>query len=191
MENAQIQASTLGWPRTVGLLNSSNDEVRSKARSVLQGNESASDSIWVEYQSVLAMEGTAVNGADIFKQSCSSCHQISGQNGVPFGPDLSAIRNRNSEGIMVDILKPNKSIADGYELWTITNKKGNAHSGMVVQESVNSLTLRNAIGEETVILRNDIESMSASEISAMPEGLYGQIAKQEMADLLKYLKTGN
>ena len=191
VENAQIQASTLGWPRTVGLLNSSNDEVRDKARAVLQGNESASDSVWVEYQSVLAMEGSVVNGAAIFKQACSNCHQISGKNGVPFGPDLSAIRNRDNAGIMVDILKPNKSITDGYELWTITENNGNTYSGMVVQESVNSLTLRNAIGEETVILRADIESMSASEISAMPEGLHGQIDKQEMADLLKYIKSGN
>ncbi len=191
VENAQVQASTIGWPRTVGLLNSSNDEVRDRARSVLQGNESVSDSIWVEYQSVLAMEGTAARGGNIFKQSCSSCHQISDQNGVPFGPDLSAIRNRDLAGIMVDILRPNKSIADGYELWTIIENNGNTQSGMVVQESVNSLTLRNAIGEEMLILRADIESLSASEISAMPEGLYQSIDQQQMADLLEFIKSGN
>ena len=118
-----VQASVLGWRRTVRFLNSSNDEVRNLARSVLEGNETISDSTWLQYQEVLALDGDPVKGAEVFAQSCAMCHQISGQGGVNYGPDLAAVSNRNKSGIMIDILKPNRSISDGYDLWLIEDQK--------------------------------------------------------------------
>ncbi len=189
VETNQIQASTIGWRRTVRLLNSRDDQVREMARRVLEGNESISDSVWQQYQQVLTLEGDAINGADEFQRSCSSCHQISGENGINFGPDLSAVRNRNKSGIMIDILKPNRSISDGYDLWTVEDKSGQVHSGIVVSENVNTLRLRNAAGEEVMIQQQDVVSRFASELSGMPEGLHHQISLQQMADLLEYLKN--
>jgi putative heme-binding domain-containing protein len=189
VESNQIQASTLGWGRTVRLLNSRNVQVREMARRVLEGNETISDSVWQEYQQVLTLDGNANQGAAEFQRSCASCHQISGNNGISFGPDLSAVRNRNKSGIMIDILKPNRSISDGYDLWTLEDKDGEVYSGIIVAENVNTLRLRNVAGEEVTIQQTDIASRSAAELSAMPEGLHRQISQQQMADLLEYLKN--
>jgi putative heme-binding domain-containing protein len=190
IESNRIQASVLGWGRTVRLLNNSNEQVRTMAREVLEGNETISDSVWQQYQEVLAMNGDPIRGEMVFASACSSCHQLSGQHGVKYGPDLSAVRNRSKSGIMIDILKPNRSISDGYDLWTIEDTFGKVHSGIVSDENANTLTLRNAAGEEVFIQQSDIVDRAASEISGMPEGLHNQISHQEMADLLEYLKKG-
>jgi putative heme-binding domain-containing protein len=90
---------------------------------------------------------------------------------------------------MIDILKPNRSISDGYDLWTLEDKDGEVYSGIIVAENVNTLRLRNVAGEEVTIQQTDIASRSAAELSAMPEGLHRQISQQQMADLLEYLKN--
>lgn len=185
-----VQSSTLGWSRTVGYLNSSNDQVRELARTVLEGNESISDSLWQDYQNVLTLDGNPIKGASVYERSCGICHQLGGDHGISFGPDLATISNRNKSGIMIDILKPNRSISDGYNLWTIQDKSNGSYSGVISKESANSITLKDASGEETVIRKSDIKNKIASEISAMPEGLHNQITHQEMADLLEYLKNG-
>jgi putative heme-binding domain-containing protein len=90
---------------------------------------------------------------------------------------------------MIDILKPNRSISDGYELWTIEDNSGKLVSGIVTGENSNTLTLRIATGEEVLIPQHEIIKKTAAEISGMPEGLHNQISTQQMADLLEYLKN--
>ncbi len=186
--SGKIRSSALDWGKTVRFLNSRDEAVRELAREVLEGNETISDSIWQQYQEVLTLEGDAIQGARVFDQSCAICHQIAGQDGVNFGPDLAAVGNRNKAGIMIDILKPNRSISDGYDLWTIEDSSGQIYSGVVVSENTNTITLRNAAGEEVRIQQSEVVARTASEMSAMPEGLYNQISLQQMADLLEYLK---
>ena len=187
--SGQVQSSVLGWSRTVRYLNSSHDQVRELARAVLEGNESISDSLWQDYQNVLTLDGDPIKGASVYERSCAICHQKGGSNGTLFGPDLAAVGNRSKSGIMIDILKPNRSISDGYDLWTILDNSNNSYSGVISNESANSVTIRNTAGEETIIQRSDMKTKTASEISGMPEGLHNQITHQEMADLLEYLKN--
>jgi putative heme-binding domain-containing protein len=189
VQSNQIQASVLGWGRTVRFLNSKDPKVRNLAREVLEGNETISDSVWQQYQKVLTLEGSTGPGEQVFKRSCASCHQISGQVGVNYGPDLAAVSNRAKSGIMIDILKPNRSISDGFELWTVEDNDGQSHTGIIVNENVNTLALRIASGEEVMIQQAAIVNRTAAELSAMPEGLHHQISHQEMADLLEYLKN--
>jgi len=59
---------------------------------------------------------------------------------------------------------------------------------VISEEGPTTLTIRNASGKDNVIRRTEISTMTASEISAMPEGLHAQITINEMADLLAFLK---
>jgi putative heme-binding domain-containing protein len=186
--NKKINASSLSWPQTVSLLNSANHDIRSLARSVLQGNELNADVVWQEYEACLSMEGVTTAGAEVFKNNCSSCHQIGGKNGTPFGPDLAAIQNRNKPAIMLDILQPNKSIADGFELWTIETKSEEYFSGIISAQGPNTITIKDATAKETILERSNVLSSKVSEISAMPENLQTQLTLQDMANLLSYLK---
>ena len=51
-----------------------------------------------------------------------------------------------------------------------------------------SITLLNALGKEEAILRQDIEELSSSKLSLMPQGVEKTVNPQEFADLLSYLK---
>jgi putative heme-binding domain-containing protein len=86
-------------------------------------------------------------------------------------------------------LAPNKVIAEGYNLLTIERQNGEPVAGIITSETPTSVTVRDAGGQETVISRQNIQSMKEAGASAMPVGLESQISKQEMADLVEYLMS--
>tara|TARA_Y100001980_G_C14556806_1_gene350595 strand:+ start:5907 stop:8867 length:2961 start_codon:yes stop_codon:yes gene_type:complete len=188
IESGQMNASSLSWPRTVGLLNSREDDIRADARRILKGNELDNDAVWNEYKQVLSLRGDPSAGKGIFTQTCSPCHQKAGQNGVAFGPDLGSIKNRSESALLLDILQPNRSIADGYELWQVDTQDGKTLTGIIANEGPGTLTLRDAAGQEQTLERAAISKLTAFESSAMPINLQTQITITQMADLLAFLK---
>jgi putative heme-binding domain-containing protein len=179
----------LAWGQKVSLLNSSNIEIRQLARSVLKGSQLNADEVWKEYSPSLKLNGNKVQGAKVFKLNCGNCHQVSGQNGTAIGPDLASIKNRNKASILLDILQPNRAIADAFELWTVMLTSGKSLSGIITNEGPTSITIKNLAGAEEIKLRQTIKSIKAHELSAMPEGLHNQMSINEVSDLLEYLKN--
>jgi putative heme-binding domain-containing protein len=59
--------------------------------------------------------------------------------------------------------------------------------GIIGNESAASVTLGQANGNETVVLRSNIASMQSQGKSLMPEGLEAGLSQQEMADLLEFI----
>jgi putative heme-binding domain-containing protein len=60
-------------------------------------------------------------------------------------------------------------------------------TGRIVNESTSGLTLRRAGGVEETILRKNINSITSSGRSLMPEGLEAAIDLQSMSDLLSFI----
>ena len=191
LEEGKIQTGSIGWQRSVWLMNEDNPDIRNRARTLFADRVTGRSSIIKKYNEALSMEGDVLKGKEVFKINCSSCHQVSGQNGTAFGPDLASIRNRESKFIMADILDPNRSIADTYEQWTITQKRGDKISGIVASETSSAITIRTVIGGSQTIPRTEISTMEASAISAMPAGFEGTIPISEMANLLAFLKKSS
>jgi putative heme-binding domain-containing protein len=73
-----------------------------------------------------------------------------------------------------------------YYLNSITLKDGRVLSGIVGAQSERTLTLR-AVGQETVIDRQDIVARQTLPISLMPEGLLQAFPPEQQRDLLAYL----
>ncbi|MDF9795236.1 putative membrane-bound dehydrogenase-like protein [Catalinimonas alkaloidigena] len=189
VEKEQVSPATIGWRRSVELMNHDTEAVRVKARSLLADSKPNEAQVLKNYQSALTLEGNAKRGLNVFTESCARCHQFGGQLGTSIGPDLSAVRNRSKEAIMQDILMPNKSIADGFEFWQIKLNSNKQLSGIISAESVSALNLTDLSANESTIQRSDIEEIKDIGVSAMPAGLENQIDKQQMADLLEFLKT--
>jgi len=118
------------------------------------------------------------------------CHQVKGEGGIPFGPDLGTIQSWPASGIMANILDPNQSISHGFDLWNVVLKNGESLQGVITAETPSSITVRNANGQVNTIARDEMLSQKALNMSAMPEGLEKTISHQEMADLLAYLRQG-
>ncbi len=191
VDEGTVDQASLGWRNMVELMNSHDDDIRSRSRALLAGNAGREEEVIKNYQSALTLAADPVHGKAVFEKVCASCHQIEGSIGKAFGPDLSTIRNRSPASIMEDILLPNKSIADGYEFWELQSQGGKTLYGIISAETANALTLKDAAGQETTVSRTDIAQLQASTLSAMPTGLDQQMSQQDMADLLAFLKKSH
>src|SRR5690606_20430005 len=134
------------------------------------------------------MKGSMEAGKTVFQNICAVCHRMGEETGSAFGPDLASLKNRRPASIMADILDPNLSIADGYDLWSVEMRDGEILQGIISSETPTAVSLRNAGGQETAISRRDIKTLKVMEMSAMPVGLEGNISHQEMVDLLAYIR---
>jgi putative membrane-bound dehydrogenase-like protein len=184
----RIQETSLGWARTVTLMRDIPDSLKNRARFLLTKENDQPQILIRQYQSALDLKADNKNGKEIFRKNCSVCHQVGGMDGTAFGPDLSTVRNWAARNLLVNILDPAVSIANGYDLWAVELKTEEVKQGIISSETPAAITLRNAAGRDEVINRNDVKSLKALNTSAMPPGLEKQINRQEMADLLAFLK---
>ena len=187
--DGKVQASTLGWPRMVRLMNHDNSEVKAYARSILASTEEMDQAEWSSYVEELG-RGNPELGYLVYQEHCQSCHPYKGKGPIVYGPDLATLRNREAGSLLRDILDPNRSIADGYEIWSCTLKNGEQIAGIVDKETTTSLTLNMANGTEETLPRSEIETLKALPYSGMPTGLQGEITPKEMSDLISFIKRG-
>jgi putative heme-binding domain-containing protein len=124
---------------------------------------------------------------------CLKCHTIHGVGGQ-VGPDLSVIGKKASrENLYESILYPSKAIADQYLQWKIDKVDGISLSGLIMQETPTSITLRDANAKDTKIDKKDIDTRTKSAVSLMPENIIAYMNEDEMTDMVEYLfslKTG-
>jgi putative heme-binding domain-containing protein len=141
-----------------------------------------------KYQVALTMEGSAIQGKTVYENNCSICHKMGENAGHAFGPDLATLGNRRPQNLLEDILDPNLSIADSYDLWFIELQSGEQLQGTIASETPLAIQLLHPGGIERTIGRQDIKSLKVMEMSAMPVGLEENLTPQEMADLLAFIK---
>jgi len=190
VQRGEVQPSTIGWRRMVDLMNNEDPGIREKSRKLLASVTENRDEAYKKYEPVLKMNGDAVKGYIVFQKNCAVCHLVGGISGISYGPDLASIRNREAQFILADIINPNRSIADGFENWTITLPDGKKEKGIISNETPSAITLKDAGGKEKTIQRSQVKSLESDKTSAMPPGLESNISIPEMADLLAYLKKG-
>ncbi len=172
------------------LVEHNNVAIRERANKVLRQEAGERQDVFQEYRSVLDMENAdADQGYQVFNAVCARCHQVGGEGGIAFGPDLAALENRPPQWLLKAILIPNHAISDGYEQWVVEREDGERLVGVISSETPTSITLKNETGEEHTIARADIASLEEVEGSAMPAGLEEQITKEQMGDLLSYLMS--
>jgi putative heme-binding domain-containing protein len=141
------------------------------------------------YRPALDLRGDAGRGQAVFKKTCSTCHRLDNV-GVEVGPDLlSALPNKSPETLLIDILDPSREVDPRYINYMVTTQSGRVFTGIIAAETASSVTLRRAERAEDTILRSQIEDMQGTAKSLMPEGLESQLRKQDLADLIAYLRT--
>lgn len=139
--------------------------------------------------------GEASKGKRLFEQSakgnlqCLKCHMVRG-NGGQIGPDLSMIGKKVSrENLLESILLPSKAVADQFLTRIVQTDKGLVLQGLVVEETADSLVVRDAEGRDTRIAKKEIETSTRGPKSLMPEDLVVQLSEEELIDLVEYLLT--
>ncbi len=122
------------------------------------------------------------------KTNCAACHTI-GYVGGKLGPDLTRIGAiRNEKDLLESIVLPSASFVRSYEPVQVVRLDGRTHSGILKKDSPDEVVLSVSATEEVSIPRADIDTLKPGAVSVMPAGLDQQLTKQELADLLAFLK---
>ncbi len=137
-------------------------------------------------------EGSAERGKDVFfgkKSNCATCHQVGGQ-GKKIGPDLTTIgASRTSRDLLESIVFPSATLVRDYEPFSILIEDGKVLNGIVVRETVDTIYIQQKEGEPVAVQRDEIELLSPSTVSIMPNGLDRVLSQTELADLIAYLQS--
>ena len=113
------------------------------------------------YQKALRLKGDAAKGKAIFKKVCSACHRLEGV-GEAVGAELSAIRDRGTDAILLNILDPNREVLPQYLSYFLVTDTGRTITGMITAETATSITIRRADGTSETVLRINIDELRST-----------------------------
>ena len=126
-----------------------------------------------------------------FSAKCASCHRMAGLGGN-IGPDLTSIRNKFDERYLVEaIIHPSKNISDQYGSSRVLLSDGSTVVGLAVHGENGGLRVYPMQTDALPIDIDgeDIESVSPSPVSQMPENLLNTLNADEVRDLVTYLMS--
>jgi putative heme-binding domain-containing protein len=172
------------------LLANKDDALRARAERIFGASAPGPRSEVVgRYRETLSLRGRVQEGQAVFRRECATCHRV-GSEGHAVGPSLTTVKHRSPEEILTHVLDPNREVSpDGTE-YAVTLSDGRVLTGLLAADSEAGLTLRRAQGVEETVPRSQIEEVSGTGRSLMPEGLERTVSPQDMADLIAFLKEG-
>jgi putative membrane-bound dehydrogenase-like protein len=190
MEKASIQISELSLAQRRRLTEYPDRPVRLRASSLLdkvgQAVSADREQVLAEFADVAHATGSADAGKAVYTKHCANCHTIRGE-GAAVGPDLTGMSVLGKEELLVHILDPSRDVEGNYHSYTVVLADGRVLSGMLAGESATSIELLDDKAQRQQILRSDIDELTRSGKSVMPEGFEKQLARSELADLLAYV----
>jgi putative heme-binding domain-containing protein len=137
-------------------------------------------------------DGDIRRGQVIFnsrKAVCVACHAI-GYVGGKVGPDLTRIGQIRSERDLLEaIVLPSASFVRSYEPIQVVTTSGKVFNGLIRTETAAAITLVTGPDQEVRIARDEVEETHPGTVSVMPAGLEQQLTRQELADLVTFLKA--
>ena len=185
VEAKRLPASAFTGVRRRQVLAAKDPAVKALAERLL--TVSARPEALAEASQALALKPVPANGRAVFNAVCASCHRLD-REGHAVGPDLFDVRRQTKENILFHIVNPDAEIAPAFTAYLAEAKDGRILSGILVGDTATSITLRGPLGLEASLLRADLAKLEALPGSLMPTGLEAGLPKQQLADLLAYLK---
>jgi putative heme-binding domain-containing protein len=126
-------------------------------------------------------------GREHFLKLCSQCHRL-GNDGNRIGPELTGAGKNGIRYYLENIIDPDAVIGADFQMTTVETRKGDVISGLVVGDSLGTLTIR-TVADQIVVAKDDVVRRTKSEKSLMPEGLLDSLTEREQLELLKYLTS--
>jgi putative heme-binding domain-containing protein len=189
LEKKEILAAEVDAAARQRVLAHANPAIRERAAKLFAGGIDANrEKVINDYRPALTKTGDKERGKQVFTKTCSACHKV-GDVGKGLGPDLAALSDKSADYLLVNILDPNRAVEARYVSYTARTADMRTLVGFLSNESATSITLVSADGKEHTILRSDIEELTSSAKSVMPEGLEKDVSIDQMADLLAFLRT--
>ncbi|MCA9121417.1 MAG: HEAT repeat domain-containing protein [Planctomycetaceae bacterium] len=189
IESKRVMASEVDARLRQQLLTHPDATIQQLAANLLGSvSETSRAKVLAEYMLVPQLAGDAGRGKMIFTKSCATCHRLQ-DIGKHVGPDLTALTDKSPAAILVAILDPNRAVEDKFRNYIALTNDGRQFTGMITNETGNSITLTGADAKEQTILRTDLEELLSTGKSLMPEGLEKELPPQAVADVIAYARS--
>jgi len=124
--------------------------------------------------------------------TCLKCHRV-GSSGAQIGPDLTNIGKRfDARAILESIIVPSKVMDPKYLHTVYVLSSGKLVTGRPIGVSGKAITVETDSIKHTsvVVPREEIEEAMLSQTSPMPANLIDVLTKEEILDLIAYLRAG-
>ncbi len=182
---ADINASLRRW-----LLTDENEAIKRRAEQLFGPHSvhTPRAQVVAELQSVLSLQGNRSRGESIFNNKCASCHRIDDL-GHAVGPDLLAMINRSPKTLLAAILDPNRAVEAKFRTYSALTTSGRQFTGLLRDETGQSITLLGLEGKQQTILRTELDSLTNIGQSFMPEGMEKDLTHRDLADVVGYLTS--
>ncbi len=133
------------------------------------------------------------NGKKMFAVAqCYKCHRIQGQGGM-VGPDLTnAGRRLNLHDLLETIVDPSREVSDQYRATVFQLIDGRLITGRVVNLNGDRYMVQEDMikpGLLTTVDVKQVEESKPSQVSMMPTALLDTLTRDEILDLLAYMKS--
>jgi putative membrane-bound dehydrogenase-like protein len=141
---------------------------------------------------LVAARGSARRGRELYLNSkalaCVICHRLEGVGGQ-VGPDLTRVWDTHSvEKLIEAIIDPSKEIKEGYQTYMATTTDGRIFSGLKIAQNAAEVVLRDATGEDVRIAAKDLDKLTASKKSLMPDDVVRHLSFNQFLDLIAFLR---
>jgi putative heme-binding domain-containing protein len=123
----------------------------------------------------------------VFTKACANCH-MHGDVGGKLGPNLAGAWMNGPDYFVENLVDPNAVVGPDYQLTTVITDDGRSISGIVAEETPESLVLRTPEGPVTVPSQS-IEERTTSAKSLMPSGVLESLPEEEFLALIKFLTS--
>jgi putative heme-binding domain-containing protein len=130
--------------------------------------------------------GNSRQGAAAFQKLCGQCHKIYGQ-GQDVGPDITANGRASFDQLLSNVFDPSLVIGAAYQARQVVTDEGRILTGLLAEESEQRIVLKLQGGKVEAVPRENVEELTVSPLSLMPEGIENQLKPEEIADLFAFL----
>jgi putative membrane-bound dehydrogenase-like protein len=188
-EGKRFPVTEIDASRRQQLLANRDTDIRKRATAALKLSVNADRQKVVDaHTDVLRLTSDIAAGRVIFEKRCSSCHQLQ-KIGKKVGPDLASLTDQSPRAILTAMLDPNRAVEAKYIAYTAVTDLGRTHSGLITNESGNAITLRSTDGKDVTLLRSELEELVSTRMSFMPEGLEKDLAHQDFANVIGFVRS--
>jgi putative membrane-bound dehydrogenase-like protein len=144
-----------------------------------------------KYKSLLTKDRSApvdvTLGRAVFAKTCATCHELFGI-GSDVGPGLTGSNRRDLEYVLHNVLDPSSVMAREYQPYTAVTVDGRVLTGIIRERNENRVAIRTA-NELVVLPASEIEEMTLSPKSMMPEDQLSHLSEEETRALVAYLAS--
>jgi quinoprotein glucose dehydrogenase len=138
-------------------------------------------------------KGNAQKGKELYLNTkvlaCATCHRMEGVGGST-GPDLSRVWDTQTvEKLLESIVDPSKEIKEGFQAYRVATVDGQVLVGLKISETPKEVVLRDSNGRDQRLAKDDIEDITPSKLSLMPDNVVSQLSYDQFIDLLAFLKS--